>query len=281
MKASSTQANQAQSALWNTRAGAAWVAQQALLDRLFLPFEHMLTQIAQDSGASQILDIGCGAGATTLAVAQSLAASGHCTGVDISLPLIEAARRRAQARHIAAAFLADDAQTHPFQPQGFDGVISRFGVMFFDDPEAAFANLRRAVCPGASLTFIAWRGRDENPFMTAAERAADRWLPQLDVMDATAPGQFAFADAARVRGILSGAWLDIDIQPLDVPCALSEADLHTYALGMGRVGVRLPDLADPLRATVSDAILQAYARYMSAGMAHFTAACWLVRARAG
>jgi SAM-dependent methyltransferase len=273
--------NQTQSALWNSRGGEVWVEQQQLLDRLFLPFERLLADEVAAGGARNILDIGCGAGATTLAAARRLAPEGQCTGLDISAPLIAAARRRAETESLAnAQFIAGDAQGHAFAPDSFDAVISRFGVMFFDDPAAAFDNLGRAVRRGAGLTFIAWRSAGDNPFMVTAEQASAPYLPKLEPRDPSAPGQFAFADAERVRAILEPSWRDIDIQPLDVPCALSVDDLATYAARMGRVGQMLPDLDEATRTTVIDAVNQAFAPFVADGVARFTAACWLVRARA-
>lgn len=273
--------NQTQSALWNSRGGEVWVEQQQLLDRLFLPFERLLADEVAAGGARNILDIGCGAGATTLAAARRLAPAGQCTGLDISAPLIAAARRRAETEGLTNAhFIAGDAQGHAFAPDSFDAVISRFGVMFFDDPAAAFVNLRRAVRDGGALTFIAWRGTVENPFMVAAEQASAPYLPKLEPRDPSAPGQFAFADADRVRGILEPSWRDIDIQPLDVPCTLSADDLAAYAARMGRVGQMLPDLDEATKTRVIDAVNQAFAPFVADGVARFTAACWLVRARA-
>ncbi|MFE1601945.1 class I SAM-dependent methyltransferase [Methylobacterium sp. ID0610] len=292
------QAQQGQAASWNARNGEVWAEQQALLDRLFLPFEQRLAGIVRASGARTVLDIGCGAGATTLAVARDLARQGTClaspcpegpcpdgtcTGLDISAPLVAAARRRAAAEGAGnARFILGDAQRHSFAPAGFDAVISRFGVMFFDAPESAFANIRRAVGPGAGLAFVAWRRAAENPFMIAAETAAAPILPALTRRDPAAPGQFAFGDADRVQRILAGSgWRDIDIAPLDVPCSLPETDLAIYATRMGRVGLLLPDLDAATRASVTAAVGRAFAPYLSAGAARFTAACWLVRARAG
>jgi SAM-dependent methyltransferase len=271
--------NQAQSRLWNARGGEVWVEQQQMLDRLFRPFEPLLTDALEAARAREVLDIGCGAGATTIAAARRLGAQGRCLGVDLSVPLIEAAQRRA-AGIDNVGFVAADAQQHAFEPGRFDAMISRFGVMFFGDPVAAFANLRRAARPNAGLTFIAWRGAEENPFMTAAEQAAAPLLPELVPRDPAAPGQFAFADTARVRRILTASgWRDADIRPLDVTCTLSEDDLDAYVTRMGPVGLLLPALEDRRRGRVVAAIRPAFDTYVSAGAATFTAACWLVHAR--
>ncbi|HUH23950.1 MAG TPA: SAM-dependent methyltransferase, partial [Brevundimonas sp.] len=138
----------------------------------------------------------------------------------------------------------------------------------------------RAVRPDADLTFIAWRSAEDNPFMVTAERAAAPFLPELAPRDPDAPGQFAFADADRVRRILETEWRDIDIQPLDVPCTLSLEDLATYAARMGRVGQMMPDLDEATRTTVIRAVNQAFEPFVTDGVARFTAACWRVHAHA-
>ncbi len=151
----------AQAALWNGRAGRAWVDGQAMLDRMFRPFESMLADAAAARPAQAVLDVGCGTGATTHAIARRLGPPAHCVGVDISAPMIAAARLRA-GQGERTDFLCGDAQTQAFAPGRFDLLVSRFGVMFFDDPVAAFANLRRAARPGAELRLIAWRSADQN-----------------------------------------------------------------------------------------------------------------------
>jgi SAM-dependent methyltransferase len=275
-----TAPNQAQAQLWNNQAGHNWVDQNAMLDRLFASFEQPLVEAAQDAHA--VLDVGCGAGATTFAVARSLRPQGRCTGADISTPLIELARRKAaETGADNTDFLVADVQQHAFQPGTFDAVISRFGVMFFDDPAAAFANLRRASRRDAALACIVWRGAAENPFMTAAERAAASLLPEAPPRAADAPGQFAFADPDRVSGILAAAgWRDVELQPLDVACAMPAEDLETYAVRMGPVSLALPSLDEDRRNAVIDAVRRGFAPYLADGVARFTAACWMVRARA-
>jgi SAM-dependent methyltransferase len=279
-EANPAQANEAQAQRWNSQAGRNWVEQNALLDRLFAPFVPPLVEAVR--GARAVLDVGCGAGATTFAVARSVGPQGRCTGVDLSVPLIELARRRAADMAIEnPEFILTDAQQQAFPPGAFDAVISRFGVMFFDDPVAAFANLRRAARPDAVLACIAWRGTEDNPFMTAAERAAAPLLPEAPPRDPAAPGQFAFADPDRVRALVSQAgWRDVDLQPLDVPCALSAVDLETYATHVGPVSLALPDLDEDRRRAVIEAVRRGFAPYLADGVARFTAACWMVRGRA-
>lgn len=281
MATQAKQSNKAQTALWNARASEVWVTQQTLLDRLFLPFEELLAHKVRESGAANLLDIGCGAGATTIAAANAIAGRGQCTGLDISAPLIELARSRARNEDIGNVdFIAGDAQTYELPVAGVDAIISRFGIMFFDDPLAAFANLRGAVCAGGSLMAIVWRSADENPFMTAAEQAAAPFIPELTPRTSTEPGQFALADPRRVRTFLEPHWSQVDIKALDVDCSLRQQDLEAYILNMGRVGLLLPGLEPEAQMRVIAALRQAFEPFLRDGAARFTAACWLVQAKA-
>jgi ubiquinone/menaquinone biosynthesis C-methylase UbiE len=274
--------NGEQAALWNDASGRAWVEMQAVLDAMLAPFVAPLVAGASLGEAAQVLDIGCGAGATTLALARRLGPRGLCLGVDISAPLLAAARARAASEPLASArFREADAQTYEFQAGAFDAVVSRFGVMFFDDPVAAFANIRRAARPGAPLTFVAWRSPADNAFMTAAARAVAPLLPSVKPVDPTAPGQFAFADDARVRSVLrDSGWSDVDVNALDLPGSVSEGDLLAYVTKLGPVGLALRELDEARRAPIIAAVHAAYAPYLRGGGAVFSMATWLVRAHA-
>ena len=266
---------------WTAGRGDTWAELQPLLDRLFLPFEPVLLDAVAAQGARQVLDIGCGAGATSLAIARQLGERGHCTGIDISPALVARARdRAADAGLDNARFLCADAQRQDFAPDFYDAILSRFGVMFFDDPVAAFANIARATRPGGTLACIVWRSPDDNPFMAAADRAAADILGPQPAPDPHAPGQFAFADQGRVRTILDAAgWTAIDIQPIAIGCKLSPDDLRLYTRRMGRVGTILPALPAAQRLRLETALDAAFAPFLIGDVARFDAACWLVRAR--
>jgi SAM-dependent methyltransferase len=266
--------------LWNGPAGQAWIEAQELLDRMFRPFEALLVEAAGAGSRRRVLDVGCGTGSTTLAIARRLGPNGRCTGVDLSASMIAAARSRAGRQQAAAAFICADAGAEAFEPASFDAIVSRFGVMFFADPVRAFANLRRAATDDADLRFIAWRSAAENPFMTTAERAAAPLLPNLAARRPDAPGQFAFADGPRVRAILEASgWAAIDIRPIDVACSLPEADLDRYLTRLGPVGLILREADDRTRARVATAVRAAFDPYVDGSQVRFTAACWTVGAR--
>jgi SAM-dependent methyltransferase len=262
-----------QAALWNGLAGRIWVEEQEMLDRMFRPFEQMLVKEVGGRGG-RVLDVGCGPGSVTMAV-------GGAMGVDISEPMIVAARARAEREGSGAKFVCADAQDYAFEAGSFDMVISRFGVMFFEDPVRAFRNLHSAVRDGGELRMIVWRGSEENPFMTTAEKTAAPMLPNLPARKPGAPGQFAFADRARVRGILEeSGWGQVELRPIDVECVLPEKDLLRYLSRLGPVGRALQELDAATRARVLKTVRAAFEGFVQGSEVRYTAACWMVGATA-
>jgi ubiquinone/menaquinone biosynthesis C-methylase UbiE len=266
-----------QTTIWNGTGGSAWVEAQEVLDQLFKPFEHLLVEAVSQVSGERVLDVGCGTGSTTRAVARMLGTKGRCTGIDISEPMIAAARRITEREGTRASFIQADAQSYAFEAENFDTIISRFGVMFFGDSVEAFTNLRRATTADAKIGIIAWRSAEDNPFMTTAERAAAPLLPNLPVRRPDEPGQFAFADPHRVYSILEeSGWADIDIQLLDVACALPERELVTYVTRLGPVGRILEEADGDIRTRVLETVRPAFDQYVHGGEVRFTAACWKV-----
>src|SRR5262245_23105019 len=143
-----------QEALWNGPGGRAWIELQTILDRVLQPFEDLLLDAAAAGHHCRVLDVGCGTGSTTLALAQRRDGAKHAVGIDISAPMIAVARARAEQEGSKARFVHGDAQRYAFEPSSFDMIVSRFGVMFFDDPVRAFANLRRAASDDTRLWFV-------------------------------------------------------------------------------------------------------------------------------
>jgi len=272
-------ASSEQEQLWNGSSGQAWVESQELLDHVLAPFETLLVEAAAVRSPGRLLDVGCGTGSTTLAIARRLGTSARCTGIDISQPMLALATARAAREGSPAEFIRADAQTHPFEPASVDMIVSRFGVMFFDDPVAAFANLRRASTGNAALRLIAWRSAAENPFMTAAERAAAPLLPELPPRNPDGPGQFAFGSAKRVQAILEDSgWTGADVRPIDVECAFPAAQLDAYLTRLGPVGRVVQEADEQTRARIMQTIRPAFDPYVRGDDVRFVAACWMVSA---
>jgi SAM-dependent methyltransferase len=273
--------NEEQVTLWNGVAGRAWVDTRELLDHILAPMEQLLLKAVRSGSNARVLDVGCGTGATTLAAARQLGAAGQAVGVDLSAPMIDAARERARQEGSTATFVCADAQSYAFEGNRFDVILSRFGVMFFDDPVQAFENLRSAADDGAALRLLVWRGPRENPFMTTAERAAAPLLPQIPPRQPDAPGQFAFADDQRVRHILEqSGWGAIEIRPVDVACSLPESDLIPYVTRFGPLGRVLHEADEAARARIVETVRRAFDEFVHGPDVRFTAACWSVGAQA-
>lgn len=266
--------------LWNGPAGRAWIEAQDILDQMFRQFEAPLCDVVPVGAARRVLDVGCGTGGVTVAIARRLAEQGRAVGIDISAPMIAAALGRACHDGTSADFVCADAQNYEFEPGSYDTIISRLGVMFFADPIAAFVNLRRAAIDGARLRFIAWRSAAETPFMTTAERAAAPLLPELPARRPDGPGQFAFADPRRIERVLRAAgWTRIDIRAVDIPCSFPASELVRYISWLGPVGAILQAADHQLRQTVVEAVRPAFDGYVQKDAICFTAACWMVDAQ--
>ena len=266
---------------WNAITANAWVDAQDMLDQMMKGLEDLLVDGVAAGSGRRVLDVGCGTGGTTLAVARRLGTEGHCVGADVSEPMIAAARARAERDGIPAHFILADAQTHPFERASVDTIISRFGVMFFNDSVQAFANLRRAATDDATLHVIAWRSAAENPFMTTGLREAAPLLPNLPALPADGPGQFSFADPQRVAAILDASgWADVDLQPIDVRCTLPEPELIGFVQQLGPVGLALQGKDERTRGQVIEAVRPAFDRFVHGTEVRFTAACWMVSAQA-
>lgn len=273
------EANDEQATIWNGTSAGAWVQAQELVDQVLKPFEGLLVEAVRALSPRRVLDIGCGTGNVTVALAKALGPESHCVGVDISEQMVTAAQARNGAR---TSFIRADAQVYDFEPASFDAVVSRFGVMFFDDFVGAYRNLRHAAKEGADLRFVVWRSAEENAFMTAAERAAAPLVPDLPARQPDAPGQFGLASAGRTRRLLEDSgWTGVDIQPVDAVCTMPESALERYFTLFGPLGRVLPNVDDQTRARVVETVRAAFDPFVDGAEVRFDAACWLVAATNG
>lgn len=223
-------ANAGQATFWTSGPGLKWAALHARLDAIFAPVTDQLFARAAIAPGQNVLDIGCGAGDTTLRAARCAGSGALVTGIDISETLLTVARKQAQGEGIDAEFILADAQTHDFATGRYDLLLSRFGLMFFADPAAAFANIARGLKPGARLCFVTWARVEVNPWNRDAKAAGIARLGPVPADDPRAPGQFAFADIDYVTDILARAGLD----------AIEGAEVESHL----RIAGRAEDAAD-------------------------------------
>jgi SAM-dependent methyltransferase len=274
--------NQRQIEHWNSTESRRWVDQQAAYDRQLEPFGDLVFEAAALTAADTVLDIGCGCGTTTLRAAQ---ASRLSIGVDVSAPMLARAREEAAARGVTnAEFLEVDAQSHPFTAESVDVAISRFGVMFFDDPTTAFANIRAALRPGARLAFVCWQDFECNDWLRVPLGAAGEFLPMPAPPDG--PGPWSLSDPRRVETVLTAAgFADIGIEPHSVTMLVggtpSVDDACDFVLRSG-FGIAMfdgadPDVAERARAAVRDVMAQ----HADDTGVHLGTGSWVVTARPG
>ncbi len=243
--------NQEQADYWSAEPGQKWLTHEAALDATLAPvLEQVLAQAALQPG-ERVLDVGCGTGASVLAVSAQVGAQGAVLGLDISDPLLRRGAVRAAGLE-QARFLLADAQTHDFEPVSFDALISRFGVMFFADPAAAFANMARALRPGGRMVFAAWASLPKNPFFTIGVEVATARLGKPAPMPPGQPGPLAFQDQAMVCELLARAGLQA-IRTEEVALHLTPPGTSAeVASVLSRVGPTYRIMAE-LNATPEDA----------------------------
>jgi ubiquinone/menaquinone biosynthesis C-methylase UbiE len=192
---------------WEGAKGDLWVRRQRENDAFLEPFGEAALRRAWVAAGERVIDVGCGCGATTLALARAVGSDGLVTAVDVSAAMLDVARERARRANLEEriAFVCADAATHAFVPGGADALYSRFGVMFFAEPTGAFANLRRAMRRGGRLAFVCWQRDEDNAWKWLPFTAALTVLPAPAPRNPEAPGGASFASPERVQRILGGA----------------------------------------------------------------------------
>lgn len=268
-----------QATYWNEEGGRRWVDNIARVEHMLQPLAERVLALAAPAPGERVLDVGCGGGLTSAAFAEAVGPTGQVLGVDVSAVILDVARARYAGR-ANLAFELGDAATLPLT--GYDLVTSRFGVMFFPAPVDAFTNLRRALKSGGRLAFICWRSLDENPWMADCVRAAFTVLPRPEPTPPGAPGPFAFADGARLRGILADAgFADIDIAAFDTALDLGTIDDAVEQMTrMGPPAAAFAAADAATREAAVSALRAAMAAHVVDGRVKLGSGTWLVRARA-
>jgi SAM-dependent methyltransferase len=278
-----TIANRDQAEHWNSSEQAAhWITHQEHYDRMLAPFTDIMLVAAALAPGDHVLDVGCGCGATTLAAAQAVA-PGEAVGVDLSAPMLARARDNAALSGLAnATFEQGDAQDHHFA-RTFDVVISRFGIMFFADPVAAFANLRAATRPAGRMAFVCWQPLTANEWLTIAGAALAEHVPLPDPAEPDAPGMFALAEPSRIQRILSDAgWRQVTVTSKEIPILVGGGSLDDAVafLRNGSLGRKMLDGTDDVtQARAIQSVRRALAGHADPDGVRLGAAVWLVQAR--
>jgi ubiquinone/menaquinone biosynthesis C-methylase UbiE len=274
--------NADQIAYWNGPGGQKWADRQQVQDILLAPVADILIDRAHAKAGERIVDVGCGSGAISIALAQTVGPSGHVLGIDISAPMLARARQIAPAG-LPVDFVLADATIYPFEPASFDLLVSRFGVMFFAEPARSFANLRRALKPSGRLAFACWREPRENPFFMAPLQAVYKHAPRLPQLGPEEPGPFAFASQARVQRILNEAgFTGIAMEPcnlsLDIAVGRGLDAAVESALEIGPSARALAEQPPDVVAAAAQSIREALSNRARGETVPLDAAIWIVTA---
>jgi SAM-dependent methyltransferase len=280
----SSVANTAQHEFWNTVAGPRWVLLGGLVERRVRAVNDLLLARSEVAAGESVLEIGCGTGAATVPFAQAVGEHGRVVGVDISEPMLAGARKRIAESGLGNVSLIEaDAQFHPFEPDRFDLITSRFGVMFFADPVAAFRNVLPAARPGGRLCFACWAPLEENKHWLIPYEVALRRLGPPAPSDPRAPGPLALSDPGYVRSILETAGfaeVAIDRETPEIIGSTPEEEAD-YACAMGPPA-RLIDEKKPseaVRETIRREMVETFAAYAQSKEMRLPSTVFLVTAR--
>jgi SAM-dependent methyltransferase len=275
--------NEAEITFWNSAGGCRWVERQQSQDMVLGPILQATLEQAQLRQGERIVDIGCGTGASSIALAERAGPSGQVLGVDVSAPMLARAAERlppgARVKLVRA-----DATTYQFELAAFDLLFSRFGVMFFAEPARAFANLRTALKPSGRLAFACWRKFDENPWLQVPLRAALEHVPPLPRPGPEDPGPFSFASQQRVHRILADAgFQSVILEPrdfdLDIAFGGGIEEAVEAAMALGPTSRALQDQGPETRSAVATSIRRALQPYQCDKRVVLAGAIWLVTAR--
>jgi len=269
---------------WNGDGGREWIRFQERIDNSLIPFGKKAIAAAKLSPGERVLDIGCGCGDTSFEIARQVGENGYVHGIDISeLVLEKAIIRKETESQDNVNFECSDAQIHNFREAKFDVMFSRYGVMFFDDPEAAFKNLRQALNSGGRMAFVCWQPVRMNQWVSLALDVASRFVQLPKPSDPESPGGFSFGDANRVTRILSSAgFTNISIHKFhdtfNVGENINEAVKFLSSIGPASSAIAAPEVDDVTRSRFISALHDFLAIHMTVDGIKLDAATWIVTA---
>ncbi len=270
---------------WNAGAGEHWAASYERYDELLGGYGRAAISALDVEADEHVLDVGCGAGGMTLDIARLLAPRGTVVGIDLSKQMIAVARERAAAEGLTnVEFIEGDVTQYPFEPTSFDAFTSRFGVMFFEDPDVAFRRLAELLTSGGRAAFVCWQAASSNEWMSVPMDAMLKHVPAPPPSDPLAPGPFAFADAERLRSILaSSGFEEVMIDPIAMDQRLGADVDDAVGFMMSRSSVQAL-LAPAREAEQQAAVLEvrdALGPHARDGGVFLGGAAWLVTAHTG
>lgn len=277
--------NAAQATYWNDVGGPHWVRQQHQFDMMLAGFGSAALDTLDPQPGERIIDIGCGTGTTSLAIAEAVGPSGAVLGCDIAQTMIDAARS-CGAGVAQLSFEVRDAQTDDLAAGGpaFDAMFSRYGVMFFADPVAAFTNIGASVRSGGRLTFVCWQPEDQNPWLSVPAAIMQSFTPNPVLPLPNTPGPFAFRDPDRIREILTGGgWNDIGIDPCIKTTVMGGGDGIDAALsqvmGTAAGSIMRQQVDDETFDLATQAVRAVLVERFVDGSVVFEGSAWVVTAR--
>lgn len=270
-------------AYWRGAGGEQWAQHNDFTERMFAPVTAALLAVIAAKRGDRIVDVGCGCGGLARALAEKVGPTGFVLGLDVSATMLGVARKRIPAG-AKAEFVEADAATYAFAKGGFDTLASRHGVMFFDDPARAFANLRMALKPGGRLAFSCFRSPRDNPWAMTPLQAAAPFVPPLPKLGPEDPGPFSFADEARVRRILGAAgFAEVALTPVDAEFDIAAGGgidaAVTNAVEIGPASRVLRGQGPGLRNQVAQALRDTLAPHVRGRSVPLGAAIWIVTAK--
>ena len=275
-----TDLHQAQVANWDGPMGDVWAASEARTDRALIPVSETLFRAADIEPGEAVLDVGCGGGATTAQIAMDIGSTGRVVGLDVSTTLIALAEKRLDGTS-QAEFLHADASTIAFPKPMFDLLFSRFGVMFFGDPVAAFTNLHRAMKPEGRLAFACWRSAQDNVWVSLPLRAAIPILNPFRRAAGDEPGPFAFGDSNRVGKILTDSgFTNPKFKQFDFTMNFPGTGLEgaKSVCGAGPLARIFRDQPEDLRDKATAAVAELLPQYTVGDRIELPASVWIVTA---